>query len=86
VLVSIGVIILRRTAPDMPRPFRTPWVPFVPIAGAVICLAQMVSLPFETWERLAVWLLIGLAIYFLYGRHRANPNAAPAPVVSTIHS
>ena len=66
VLVSIGVVILRSTAPDVPRPFRTPWVPFVPIAGAVICLAQMVGLPVATWERLLIWLAIGLVVYFSY--------------------
>jgi APA family basic amino acid/polyamine antiporter len=66
VLVSIGVVILRATAPDVPRPFRTPWVPFVPIAGAVICLAQMVGLPLATWERLVIWLAIGLVVYFSY--------------------
>ena len=66
VLVSIGVIILRITAPDVPRPFRTPWVPFVPIAGALICLAQMVGLPLATWERLLIWLAIGLVVYFSY--------------------
>jgi APA family basic amino acid/polyamine antiporter len=65
-IVSIGVMILRRTAPDVPRPFRTPWVPFVPIAGAVICLAQMVGLPIATWERLLIWLGLGLAVYFSY--------------------
>jgi APA family basic amino acid/polyamine antiporter len=66
VLVSIGVIILRATAPDVPRPFRTPGVPYVPIAGAVICLAQMVGLPLATWERLVIWLAIGLVVYFSY--------------------
>jgi basic amino acid/polyamine antiporter, APA family len=66
VLVSIGVIILRKTAPDAPRPFRTPWVPVVPIAGALVCLAQMVGLPLATWERLLIWLAIGLVVYFSY--------------------
>jgi basic amino acid/polyamine antiporter, APA family len=70
VLVSIGVIVLRRLAPDAPRPFRTPAVPFVPIAGALICLAQMIGLPIATWERLFIWLAVGLVIYFGYGaRH-----------------
>jgi APA family basic amino acid/polyamine antiporter len=68
VLVSLGVIILRRTAPDAPRPFRTPWVPAVPILGALICLAQMVGLPLATWERLVIWLAIGLVVYFAYSR------------------
>jgi APA family basic amino acid/polyamine antiporter len=68
VLVSIGIIILRRTAPDAPRPFRTPWVPGVPILGALICLAQMVGLPWATWERLFIWLAIGFVVYFSYSR------------------
>jgi len=70
VLVSIGVMVLRRTAPDVPRPFRTPWVPFVPIAGAVVCLAQMVGLPIATWERLFIWLVMGLVVYFTYSRRK----------------
>lgn len=76
VLVSLGVIVLRRTAPDAPRPFRTPGVPYVPLAGALICLAQMVGLPLATWVRLAVWLVIGLVIYFGYGRVRARARRA----------
>jgi APA family basic amino acid/polyamine antiporter len=68
VLVSLGVIILRRTMPDAPRPFRTPGVPTVPILGALICLAQMVGLPLATWERLVIWLAIGLVVYFSYSR------------------
>ena len=71
-LVCIGVIILRRTRPDLPRPFRVPGVPYVPLAGALICLVQMASLPWATWERLLVWLGAGLAIYFMYGRRRAR--------------
>jgi len=62
---------LRRTAPDAPRPFRTPGVPYVPILGAIICLAQMVGLPLATWERLVIWLAIGLVVYFAYGRWNA---------------
>jgi APA family basic amino acid/polyamine antiporter len=72
VLVCIGIIVLRRTAPDIPRPFRTPWVPWVPILGALICLAQMVALPLETWERLGIWLVIGMIVYFVYSRRRAH--------------
>jgi len=70
VLVSIGIIILRRSAPDLPRPFRTPWVPLVPILGALSCLVQMFALPISTWIRLVVWLALGLVLYFSYGvRH-----------------
>jgi APA family basic amino acid/polyamine antiporter len=75
VLVCIGIIILRRTAPDLERPFRAPGVPYVPIAGAVICLAEMVGLPVATWMRLMTWLAIGLVIYFAYGYRHAHPNA-----------
>ena len=75
VLVSIGIIILRRTMPDAPRPFRTPGVPWVPVAGALICLAQMVGLPLATWERLMIWLAIGLVVYFTYSRSRPRPAA-----------
>jgi APA family basic amino acid/polyamine antiporter len=71
VLVCIGIIVLRRTAPDAPRPFRTPAVPAVPIAGAAICLAQMIGLPLATWERLFIWLAIGLVVYFTFGRRHA---------------
>src|SRR5262249_14053283 len=71
VLVSIGIIILRKTMPDAPRPFRTPGVPYVPVIGALICLAQMVGLPVATWERLLIWLSIGLIVYFLYSRRRS---------------
>jgi APA family basic amino acid/polyamine antiporter len=76
VLVSLGVVILRRTAPQLPRPFRTPAVPLVPIAGGAICLAQMVGLPLVTWERLLVWLATGLAVYLAYGRRHAVTEIA----------
>jgi APA family basic amino acid/polyamine antiporter len=66
VIVCIGIIVLRKTKPNIPRPFRTPWVPLIPILGAVVCLAQMVSLPFGTWLRLLVWMGIGFMIYFTY--------------------
>jgi APA family basic amino acid/polyamine antiporter len=78
VLVSFGVIILRRTAPDIPRPFRTPGVPAVPILGAVFCLAQMVGLPLATWERLLIWLAIGFVVYFSYSRRSSALSAQGA--------
>jgi basic amino acid/polyamine antiporter, APA family len=71
-LVCLGVVILRRIRPDQPRPFRVPGVPWVPAAGALVCLAQMAALPWATWERLIVWLAVGLAIYFMYSRRRAR--------------
>jgi APA family basic amino acid/polyamine antiporter len=67
VIVCVGVIVMRRTNPAAPRPYRTPLVPLVPIGGVLVCLAMMVSLDYETWIRLVVWLVIGLAIYFGYG-------------------
>lgn len=72
IMVCLGVIILRYRQPDLPRAFRTPWVPVVPILGIVTCVAMMISLPRDTWIRLVVWLLIGLAIYFLYGKKNSK--------------
>jgi APA family basic amino acid/polyamine antiporter len=77
VIVSIGVLVLRRTQPYLPRPFRTPWVPFVPIASAVVSLLLMLSLPLATWERLGIWMAIGVAIYFVYGRRKALVSQGP---------
>jgi APA family basic amino acid/polyamine antiporter len=70
ILVCLGVIILRRSDPSRPRPFRVPMVPLFPILGVIFCVALMLSLPVLTWIRFFVWLAIGLFIYFLYGvRH-----------------
>jgi APA family basic amino acid/polyamine antiporter len=78
VLVCTGVLVLRYTNPEVPRPFRAPLVPFVPILGAVICLAQMVGLPWHTWERLIIWMAIGLVVYFSYSvRRSALRHALP---------
>ena len=71
IVVSVGVIILRRAQPDRPRSFRVPWVPFLPVLSILCCLVLMLSLPLETWIRFVVWLVIGLAIYYFYGRKRA---------------
>jgi APA family basic amino acid/polyamine antiporter len=70
VLVSIGVIVLRRTQPDLPRAFRTPAVPLVPILAVISCVFLMLNLGSLTWWRFLVWMVIGFAVYFLYGyRH-----------------
>ncbi|MDQ1086786.1 amino acid permease [Siphonobacter sp. SORGH_AS_1065] len=74
VMVCLGVIVMRKKMPDAPRPFRTPWVPLVPILGILTCLLMMFSLPLDTWIRLIVWLIIGFAIYFLYGKKRSKLN------------
>jgi APA family basic amino acid/polyamine antiporter len=71
ILVSAGVIVLRRKQPDRPRSFRVPWVPLLPMISIVCCMVLMLSLPLETWLRFFVWLVIGLFIYFLYGKKRA---------------
>jgi len=71
VIVCAGVWILRVRRPDLNRPFKTPWVPVVPILGIVISGLLMASLPFDTWMRLIVWLVVGLVIYFTYGRHHS---------------
>jgi len=72
VIVCIGIIVMRRTNPHAPRPYRTPLVPVVPILGVLVCLAMMASLDVETWYRLVIWLVIGLAIYFLYSRNHSH--------------
>jgi APA family basic amino acid/polyamine antiporter len=68
VLVCAGVLILRKTRPDLERPVRTPLVPVVPILGILACFGLMATLPADTWLRLFVWLVIGFVIYFGYGR------------------
>jgi APA family basic amino acid/polyamine antiporter len=68
VIVCAAVLIMRKKYPDAARPFRCPWVPFVPVMGVLSCLMLMFSLPAENWWRLFVWLAIGFVIYFAYGR------------------
>jgi len=72
VIVCAGVWILRRKQPDLPRPFKTPLVPLVPILGILISLALMAGLPLSTWLRLICWLIVGMFIYFGYGRHHSR--------------
>jgi len=71
VIVCAAVLVMRRTNPDLPRPFRTPLVPWVPIAGIAMNLTLMFSLGWENWLRLLIWLLIGFVLYFAYGRHHS---------------
>ncbi|HEY6997536.1 MAG TPA: amino acid permease [Candidatus Binatia bacterium] len=82
VIVCAAVLIMRKTNPEMSRPFRCPLVPLVPLLGIAFCLLLMFSLPVENWLRLIVWLLIGFVIYFSYGRkHSAlarSPDQSPA--------
>jgi APA family basic amino acid/polyamine antiporter len=88
VLVSIGVIVLRRKRPDIRASFRVPFMPWLPILSAVLCVWLMLNLTTLTWVRFLVWLVLGFAIYFLYGRRhsvlgqeeaRIAAGGAPAP-------
>jgi APA family basic amino acid/polyamine antiporter len=83
-VVSIAVIVLRRTRPRMTRPFRTPSVPLLPIVSAVLCVGLMSNLALETWLRFLVWLVIGLGIYLFYGRsHSKLETQAEEPAASS---
>lgn len=73
-LVCIGVMIMRKKMPEVPRAFKTPLVPFVPVMGIIVCVYLMYSLPNESWLRLAVWLALGLVIYFTYSRKNSKLN------------
>jgi APA family basic amino acid/polyamine antiporter len=72
VIVSIGVVVLRRTRPDLPRPFRMPMVPVLPILSALVAFVLMLGLPRATWERLVIWMVLGVVIYFGYGYRRSH--------------
>jgi basic amino acid/polyamine antiporter, APA family len=72
VIVSIGVIVLRRTRPELPRPFRMPLVPLLPALSALVALALMLGLPRATWERLFIWMAVGIVFYFSYGYRRSR--------------
>lgn len=72
VVVAVGVVILRRKRPDLPRSFKTPLVPLVPALSVLASLWLMLNLPAETWVRFGVWMLIGVAVYFLYGKRNSR--------------
>ena len=82
-IVNVGIIVLRRTQPDLERGFRVPFVPVFPLIGAALCIYLMTKLEFVTWERFIAWLVAGLVIYVVYGRvHsllRRGEDAADAP-------
>ncbi|TYB42893.1 amino acid permease [Actinomadura chibensis] len=78
-VVSVAVVILRRTRPDLPRSFRTPWVPLIPALSVLGCLFVMINLPVETWLRFAAWLVIGVVVYAAYGYRRSRVGAVRNP-------
>ncbi|MEV5951461.1 amino acid permease [Streptomyces sp. NPDC051993] len=77
VVVAVSVVILRRTRPDLPRAFRTPLVPWVPAAAVAASLWLMLNLPAETWIRFGIWMVIGIVIYFAYGRRHSRVVPRP---------
>ncbi|MFD9875577.1 amino acid permease, partial [[Kitasatospora] papulosa] len=72
VVVALGVIVLRRTRPELHRAFRTPWVPLLPIVSVAASVWLMLNLPAETWLRFGIWMVIGVIIYFVYGRSNSR--------------
>jgi APA family basic amino acid/polyamine antiporter len=83
ILVNFGVIILRRTNPDMERSFRVPLSPIFPLIGVGLCIYLMTKLPGETWVRFVVWLLVGFVIYFTYSRTHSRLRTGDAPPTET---
>jgi APA family basic amino acid/polyamine antiporter len=79
VLVSLGVIVLRRTQPDLPRAFRTPAVPLVPILAVIACVFLMLNLGSLTWWRFLVWMALGFVVYFSYGHRHSRLARERAP-------
>ena len=73
-LVCLGVLIMRYKMPEAKRTFKTPLMPFVPIAGIVVCVYLMTALPLESWFRLVIWMIIGVVIYFFYGKKNSTLN------------
>jgi len=76
-IVCVSVLVLRYTRPEYPRPFRTPWVPVVPVLGALLSVGQMLALPQATWIRLIVWMAVGMIIYIIYGYHHSRMGSLP---------
>jgi APA family basic amino acid/polyamine antiporter len=84
VIVCAGIMLLRYRSPQLNRPFRTPFVPLVPILGILICGYMMLNLGVDTWLRLIIWMAVGILIYFLYGRHSKLRNALPEPLKTPV--
>jgi APA family basic amino acid/polyamine antiporter len=84
VLVCLGVIVLRWTKPEQRRPFRIPFMPWIPLLGMATCLGLMAFLPVMTWIRFLVWTVMGIAIYFGYGIKRSRLGDEPLPERQTL--
>jgi APA family basic amino acid/polyamine antiporter len=78
-LVALGIIVLRRLEPERPRPFRTPWVPWLPLVSVAFCAYLMLRLPGLTWLRFGLWMLIGATIYFAYSRRHSRVRSLASP-------
>lgn len=78
-IVCLSVIVLRRTMPNLQRPFKTPLVPFLPILGAFVCIIQMLALPWNTWVRLIGWMILGFILYFVYGMRHSKLRKGSFP-------
>jgi basic amino acid/polyamine antiporter, APA family len=72
ILVCIGIVILRSREPERPRAFRVPWVPLLPVLGVAACIYLMLGLPWITWARFGLWLIVGMIVYFFYGFRRSR--------------
>jgi APA family basic amino acid/polyamine antiporter len=83
-IVCIGVLVLRIKEPRLKHPFKTPWVFAVAPAGALSALALMCGLPLDTWFRLAIWLVIGLGVYWFYGMRHSGMQAGAAAVMPAV--
>jgi APA family basic amino acid/polyamine antiporter len=77
VIVCAGVLVLRYKSPELHRPFKVPFFPYVPILGIASSLGVMATLPGDTWLRLIVWMAIGIVIYFAYGKRKSKLNSLP---------
>ncbi|MEU6156354.1 amino acid permease [Actinosynnema sp. NPDC047251] len=77
-LVNVGVVVLRRSRPDLPRGFRTPWVPVVPLLGLALCVLLVAGLAPVTWLAFGIWSVVGLVVYFAYGRRHSKLAPSPA--------
>jgi len=86
VLVNVGVMVLRRTRPDMERPFKVPFSPVFPLIGIAFCVYLMAQLPGVTWVRFLIWLIVGLIIYFSYSRRHSRARLEAAQGKAALES